>query len=427
MTFPLHRHIVLQHWRLSRNIALATGLVRSIFTRGVGGTILSIRRRVQPLADTALTGPATVHTRSGRLLLFIDAATPTPSRDSGSVRALALLRLCRELGWSVAFMPDNNQLTSESAALLGTLGVELIGTPGQARLDRWLQHNGNQVNAVFLCRHHVARRHLQLVRAFTAAPIIFDTVDLHHVRLQRAAELQNDQALLRIAEQARTEEFALIAASDATTVVSHAELDYLRANGVDTPVSVLSNVHDVAVAERNFADTSGLLFVGGYQHHPNQEAIAWLLTDIMPLLRQQLPGVVLHLVGEIPAQEAQRLRADDVVVHGHVPEVEPYLQHSRINLAPLRSGAGVKGKINQAMSHGLPVVATGIAAEGMFLRHDDNALIADSAEDYAAQVVRLYQDATLWQRLSANGYRNIEDHFSSALARETLQALLPAD
>ena len=108
MTFPLHRHIVLQRWRLSRNIALATGLVRSIFTRGVGGTILSIRRRVQPLADTALTGPATVHTRSGRLLLFIDAATPTPSRDSGSVRALALLRLCRELGWAVAFMPDNN-------------------------------------------------------------------------------------------------------------------------------------------------------------------------------------------------------------------------------------------------------------------------------------------------------------------------------
>lgn len=433
MSSSLHRQLALYRWRLFRNGKLAVGVLKSLLNRGPGGTVRAIRRRLQPVVGTvatqAETSPAVQATmpatRNG-LLLFIDAACPTPSHDSGSVRALALLRLCRELGWSVAFMPDNGQLPAESAPLLAGLDIEVVGTPGQPRLDHWLQAHGMQVDVAMLCRHHVARRHLHLLRAFTRARIIFDTVDLHHMRLQRAAELQDAPRLRSEAQRVRAEELALMTLADATTVVSQAELDYLRACGVRAPLSVLSNVHDVAAAQRDFEQTRDLLFVGGYQHHPNREAVDWLCGGIMPLLRPLLPGVVLHLVGDIRAEDAARLRASDVIVHGHVPAIEPFLQGSRINLAPLRSGAGVKGKINQAMSHGLPVVATSIAAEGMFLQHGHNALIADSATDFATQVARLYQDAVLWQQLSGNGYRNIAEHFSSARAREALQALLPA-
>ena len=430
MTFSLHRQFTLYCWRLSRNFALARGLLKSLIGRGIVGTVQVIRRRLQPVIGApqqTLPINATSATMHGdSLLLFIDAAAPTPSHDSGSVRALALLRLCRELGWSVAFMPDNSQLPAESTPLLAELGIELVGTPGQPRLDHWLQQKGERVDAVMLCRHHVAQRHLPLLRAYTQARIIFDTVDLHHVRLQRAAELRKDAHLQRQAARVREEEFNLFAATDATTVVSQAELDYLRDAGVQSPLSVLSNVHDVAGKQRNFSQTAGLLFVGGYQHHPNREAVDWLCSEIMPKLRQLLPGVVLHLVGDIQPADAARLGANDILVHGHVPSIEPFLENSRINLAPLRSGAGVKGKINQAMSHGLPVVATRIAAEGMFLSHGHNALIADSAMDFAAQVARLYQDATLWQQLSDNGYVNIAEHFSSTLARDTLRTLLPA-
>lgn len=427
MTSSLHRFLIQQRWRLARQTALAIGLLRSLANRGLTGTMQAIRKRVQPSVGATQSLPAIAKPpqASGKLLLFIDAAAPTPSRDSGSVRAHRMLQLCSELGWSLAFMPDNGQLPTESARLLAELGAELVGAPGYPRLDHWLKQHGHNVQAVFLCRHSVARRHMQLLRAFTTAKIIFDTVDLHHVRLLRAAKLHGDASLYKQAERARAEEFELMNSSDATIVVSHAELDYLRQTGITTPVEVLSNVHDVVATERHFDATADLLFVGGYQHHPNQEAIAWLHEKIMPLLRKRLPGIVLHLVGEMPESEAARLSADDIVVHGHVPSIEPFLQRSRINLAPLRSGAGVKGKINQAMSHGLPVVATTIAAEGMFLQHGENALIADSAEDFALEVAKLYQDAALWQQLSSNGYQNIEEHFSSNLARRTLEALLP--
>ncbi|WP_269790078.1 glycosyltransferase [Stenotrophomonas sp. Iso1] len=427
MTFSLHRFLIQQRWRLARQTALAIGLLRSLGSRGLGGTVQAIRKRLQPTAGATHGLPAIAKSprANGKLLLFIDAAAPTPSRDSGSVRAHRILQLCSEQGWSLAFMPDNGQLPAESTHLLAELHAELIGAPGYPQLDRWLQHNGHNVQAVFLCRHSVARRHLQLLRAFTTAKIIFDTVDLHHVRLLRAAELHNNVVLHKKAARARSEEFELMNRSDATIVVSHSELAYLRQTGITAPILVLSNVHDVAATERQFDATADLLFVGGYQHHPNQEAVAWLREEIMPALRRRLPGIVLHLVGDMPEQDAARLRSDDIVVHGHVPSIEPFLQRSRINLAPLRSGAGVKGKINQAMSHGLPVVATSIAAEGMFLQHGENALIADSAEDFAAQVVRLYQDAALWQKLSRNGYQNIEEHFSSNLAHRTLEELLP--
>lgn len=429
MTSPLHRFFIRQLWRFSRLVALTTGLLRSLANRGLQGTMQAIRKRTQPssAATPAIARPTPTSSHgNSKLLLFIDAAAPTPSRDSGSVRAIRILQLCRELGWSLAFMPDNNQLLTESTVLLAEMDVELIGTPGQKRLDHWLQQNGHNVRAAVLCRHAVARRHLKLLRAFTSARIIFDTVDLHHIRLLRAAELCGNDSLYKQAEQARKEEFQLMNDTDATVVVSHAELEYLHRAGVTAPVAVLSNVHDIAAGTRQFDTTAGLLFVGGYQHHPNQEAITWLCDEIMPALRKLLPGIQLHLVGDIPQQVAVTLSTDDICVHGHVPAIEPFLQRSRINLAPLRSGAGVKGKINQAMSHGLPVVATTIAAEGMFLRHEENALIADDADDFARQIARLYQEPSLWQQLSINGYRNIEEHFSSSLARDTLRSLLPA-
>jgi len=421
----LHRFLAILRWRLARHGMLLSGALRSLANRGIGGTAATIRRRLQPV-DVPTPAAATPEPASsgGPLLLFIDAGAPTPERDSGSVRAWRILQSCRELGWQLAFMPDNGQVPEPSARLLGELGVEVIGVPGRPRLDRWLARNGERVRTVFLCRHPVARRHLPLLRAMTSAQVVFDTVDLHHVRLHRAAALQAAPDLQAEAERARREEFALIRACDATVVVSHAEHDYLRQSGVGTPLWVLSNVHDVAAGERRFEDSRDLLFVGGYQHHPNREAIAWLCEAIMPELRRRLPGVVLHLVGDIPAAAAAGLCSDDIRVHGQVPTVEPFLLGCRVSLAPLLSGAGVKGKINEAMSHGLPVVATPIAAEGMFLAHGENALIAEDAIAFAEATARLYRDGELWQRLSRNGYRNIEAHFSSALARRTLQQMI---
>lgn len=421
-------------WRARQSLKPLKGLLRSIGSRGLIGTWQAslARLRARPQAqlppqattesseDPALQGPAT----GLGTVLVIDAEAPDPTRDSGSVRMGRMLELMRDLGWTVAFMPDNGRLSPISQAYLSAVGVDLVGVPGYPRLDHWLQRHGASLRAGILCRHHVAAAHIDLVRAYSRARIVFDTVDLHHLREQRAAALRHDPRLARQAEATRVQELGLMRRSDVTLVVSETERNLLAADMPDVKVRLLSNIHDVAAGVRNYAQTEGMYFIGGYSHHPNQEALQWLVDDIYPQVRQARPEIQLHLIGDIPEQETLRFAGQGITVHGHVESIEPFLTRCRLSLAPLLSGAGVKGKINQAMSHGIPVVATPIAAEGMFLVDGLNALIAADTASFAAAIIRLYDDEPLWHRLSANGYQNIVDHFSSTAARSTLQRLL---
>ena len=116
-----------------------------------------------------------------------------------------------------------------------------------------------------------------------------------------------------------------------------------------------------------------------------------------------------------------------VQIHGRVADLDPWMAGCRIALAPLRYGAGVKGKVNMAMSHGLPVVATTLAAEGMQLVDGRDVLLADDADTFAAAVLRLHEDEALWLRLSDGGLANVREHFSFDAAREALRRVLPMD
>jgi glycosyltransferase involved in cell wall biosynthesis len=112
------------------------------------------------------------------------------------------------------------------------------------------------------------------------------------------------------------------------------------------------------------------------------------------------------------------------VFHGRVDDLRPWLERCRVSIAPLRYGAGVKGKINTAMAAGLPVVATGIAAEAMALNDGVDVLLADTPETMAAAIERAYTDEALWQRLSRGGIENIRAHFSRTRARDVLCGIL---
>jgi glycosyltransferase involved in cell wall biosynthesis len=145
---------------------------------------------------------------------------------------------------------------------------------------------------------------------------------------------------------------------------------------------------------------------------------------VLPHVRQSLPGVTTYVIGgDVPAS-VKALAADDFVVLGHVADVAPYFTNCRVSIAPLRYGAGVKGKVNLAMSYGLPVVATSVAIEGMHLTHGDDVLVADEPRAFADAVRDVYDDESLWQRLSTGGRRNIERHFSRDVARVALRELL---
>ncbi len=372
-------------------------------------------------ADTVPT-PARLHRRQSQVLV-IDAMAPRPDHDSGSLRLVNLMRLLRQEGAHVVFLPADVKRQDPYTTQLQRMGVECWHAPHAARPARWLREHGARFDAVMVSRHYVASEFLPLLREYAPqARLIFDTVDLHYLRERRGAEVSGDAALARAAERTRALELGVIAACDATLVVSEVERDLLRTDAPSARVEILSNLHRIAGPGRSFIDRKDLVFVGGFRHPPNVDAVLWFVREAFPRIRESLPDVRFHCIGSHTPPEITALAAvPGVLVHGHVADIDPYMDGCRIAIAPLRYGAGVKGKVNLSMAHGQPVIATPCAVEGMHLRDGQDVLVGDTADAFADAVVKLYRDEALWTSLARNGLDSVAAHFSLDAARETVR------
>ncbi|MEJ7746913.1 MAG: glycosyltransferase [Luteimonas sp.] len=381
----------------------------------------------QPVAGHT-PAPALLHAKQPQILI-IDALTPHPDHDSGSLRLVNLMRLLREQGAHVVFLPSNRSHAGAYTEALQQLGVEAWHAPHAQRAPAWLREHGARFDTIMLCRHYVASEFIDLIRTHAPqARLVFDTVDLHYLREMRGAELAGDSALQRAALKTRTRELDVIARSDVTLVVSESEHALLATDAPAANVEVLSNLHQLAGSGQSFAQRQDLVFVGGFRHPPNVDAVCWFVESVFPLMRRQLPDVTFHCIGHHAPPVVLALASHPgVIVHGHVTDIAPYMDGARIALAPLRYGAGVKGKINMSMAHGQPVVATSCAVEGMHLRDGHDVLVADTADAFADAVVRLYCDEALWAQLSCNGLDNVSRYFSLDAARDVVQRVFFPD
>jgi GT2 family glycosyltransferase/glycosyltransferase involved in cell wall biosynthesis len=358
-------------------------------------------------------------------VLVVEACMITPDQDSGSVRMLAMLELLVALGCKVSFVADNLECRQPYARTLQQSGVEVWHYPYIQSVAQLLEETGSNYDMIMFCRHYIAAPYITQIRQWAPqARIVFDTVDLHYLREERQAELEKSPAMEAKSKKTRAQELGVIAKSDVTLVVSPVELELLAREVPGADVRILSNIHEPRPARRSFSQREGLLFVGGFRHPPNIDAMEWFVGEIWSLVRQRLPQLVLTIVGSNMPNHIHTLTGPGVVVAGFVEDIDPLIDAARISLAPLRYGAGVKGKINQAMACGLPVVATSAAAEGMDLQDGLELLVADTAQEFADAIVRLHGDEALWNRLAEGGRDNVRRYFSRATASATLAGLL---
>ncbi len=349
-----------------------------------------------------------------RRVLVIDETIPRPDRDSASLRQVNLLRMLTAAGAHVAFLPTDLAHAGDATRALQALGVETWYAPFAETAAGWLKRHAARFDVIVLSRHHVAGVYLPLLRRLAPqARLVLDSVDLHYLRERRGARIAGDAAALRAAETTRERELAAMAAADLTLVVSADERAQLAQDAPALAVEVLSNLHEVAGPGAAFDARHDLVFVGGFRHPPNVDAVLWFGRDVFPHIRARLPDVRFHCIGAEPPDAVRALAAEPgIVVHGHVPDLAPYMEGARIAVAPLRFGAGVKGKINLSMAHGQPVVATTCAVEGMHLRDGVDVSVADDARGFADAVARLYLDRTRWEQQAAQGLENVARHFS---------------
>lgn len=359
-------------------------------------------------------------------VLVLDHCTPTPDQDAGSVTTYNILLLLREMGFQVTFAAEDNFLyMPEYTAPLQRQGIEVLYAPYVKSVREHLDEAGERYDLVFMFRPGVVERHLADVRArCPRAKVLFHTIDLHHLRMTREAELLGDASCMEAALAMKRTEFAALRAVDASIVHSTAELELLQPELPEKTIHVFPLVLDIRGSDVAFAERRDIVFVGGYQHTPNVDAVLYFVGEVMPMLRSALPGVRFVAVGSKAPEQILALACEDVIVAGFVDDLPPFLDQFRLSVAPLRYGAGIKGKIGTALAVGLPTVATPLAVEGMGLADGHDILVADGAQALAQAIVRLYNDADLWRRIQAAGVECAEQQWGGAAAWRILASML---
>jgi O-antigen biosynthesis protein len=384
------------------------------------------KHRLQSHQAPGLDADKAKDRRATRRVLFIDHCTPTPNQDAGSETVFNLLLLLREMDFQVTFIPEDNFLyLSGYTAALQRAGIEVLYAPYVTTVKQHLKEYGQRYDLAFLFRPGVVERHLQTIRKHSPqAKVLYHTADLHFLRMSREAQLQSDSAKQKAANVMKRRELSAISNSDASIVHSTAELVLLRPLLPIAKLHLFPLIMNVKGTSKFFSQRNDIVFIGSFQHAPNVDAVSYFAKEIMPLLRKQLPGVRFYAVGSKPPIELLALASEDVILTGFVEDLATLLDKMKISVAPLRYGAGIKGKIGTAMAVGLPVVATSLAVEGMSLGDGENILVVDGVVAFANVVAKIYQDENLWNHISQNGLAFANQAWGAEAAWGTLASVL---
>jgi len=368
-----------------------------------------------------LNGSFLLNPRQLPTILIVDATLPTYDEDSGSLRIFTIMKLLIQLGYKVSFFPDNLDSCFKYRHALEALGIEVFH--GQYTIGDALSYR--IFDFAMVCRVDIGHRYIPFIRLMSPkTKIFYDTVDIHYIREFRQAEIENNPQLAENAKETKRKELSNCLLSDLTLTVTEEDGKHLQQELPQLSFAVLPNVHEsYPVAVTDFAQRDGLVFIGNYNHQPNEDAVFYFVEHVLPKIHLRLPKVKLYLIGSNMKEKMKKLANEYIQVIGWVDKVEPEFEKRRLFISYLRYGAGMKGKLGQALSLGLPVVTTNIGAEGMGLIEGETALIADEAEQFAQAVCRLYEDEVLWQKLAQQGRDFIEQRYGETAISQQLKWL----
>jgi glycosyltransferase involved in cell wall biosynthesis len=362
-------------------------------------------------------------------VLFLSDNVPMFDRAAGDLRLFIFLKILAAK-YQVVFHAFNSQEQSskigeneferyKNALLLH--GVDIVD-------DEWMDFvKSRPIDVVVFEFYYLAAEYLDSVRLWQPkARLVVDTVDLHYRRLLSKARLTRNDEDYREAETMKALELGIYRKAEVVLTVTEIEKKALLEENCDVHVAVIPTIHPTPTVTNVRSGTDrrrDLIFIGGFNHEPNVDAIIYFCSDIFPSIRGQVPGVTLKIVGNAPPDSVRQLAGDAIEVTGYVPDTKLYLESSSISIAPLRYGGGMKGKIGEAMSVGLPVVTTSIGIEGIGLSPGSNVLLGDTPEEFSSAVVRLISDKELYDRLSHNARNFIEENYSENVVAEKVYSL----
>lgn len=359
-------------------------------------------------------------------VMIFDSYLPYFDRESGSNRIYQLILIIKKLGYHIIFIPKDKETPDPYYSLLIGAGIEILSQSlGIIKFKNDIRISAKFACIAWICRPGLNKKYQYLFKINKQLRWIYDTVDLHYIRLHRAMQLYpNDlKKLKKKYKYYKKLEVSLAKQANLTVCITSVEQNELYKQGISSTI-VIPNIHNKKTfSNKGFTEREGIIFIGSYLHTPNIDAVKWLCQEIMPLVWKIIPNLKVTLLGNRPPEKVLSLKSKNIEITGYVNDVSSYFENAKIFTAPLRYGAGMKGKIGQSLEFALPIITTDIGAEGMDLIDEENVLIANDPEKFAQQIIRLYKDQKLWEKLHKNSSDALKP-FTSEVVAETIQQIL---
>lgn len=354
-------------------------------------------------------------------VLVIDVCTPKPDHDSGSIDTYQYLLMLRKIGYEVTFISVvDADLVDHYVTDLQIRGIECIYTPYLESIDEHIKQMGKYYDIVMLFRAPYGGQYIDVVKEYAPqAKVVFNTVDLHFLREKRERELAG-VGKDTVKDWIESDEINIMKKADVSIVVSEFEQKFLALANLGVNPKVIAIPREIPGRTKGFEGRKNILFIGGYVHKPNVDAVLYFVREIWPIVAESLRDCEFWIAGSNVPAELEELAGARIKVIGYVADLTQIFSECKISVAPLRYGAGVKGKVITSLSYGVPCVATSIASEGMGLTHGQNVMVGDTPAEFAAAVVKLYTDSDYWEKLSQSGLAIVQENYSLENFEENL-------
>ena len=371
-------------------------------------------------------------TRHQKVMVVIDHYVPHFDQDAGSKSTYQYICLFLKMGYAVKFIGDNFYPHQPYTQQLQDIGVEVLyGNWYNNNIHKWLKMESDNIDYIFANRSHITAKYLKTFAKMNNTHVLYYGHDLGSLRNERKYQLSKNVSDLEASQQERDLENSIWKVVDTVYYPSDVETKLVKQRMPATHALTLPlNIYTPTRSNytKSIERRKDIIFVGGFGHPPNEEAVLWFLDNCWPKIHTAIPAARFVCIGSKPSELLQKRATQHIVITGWVSDetLVDWYSKARIVAAPLLHGAGIKGKVIEAILHGVPLLMTSIAAEGLE-GVDSCGIIANTAEDFTMSLVNCYNDTGALKNFSEQTYEYIDQHFSEPKAMKVIEDGLRLD
>src|SRR5258708_908504 len=391
----------------------------------VAGLLQEHRRVPGVKIDTAAVESGS---KNGKRVLMVHEGLPHFDRSGSAMRNMQIIRQLRAQGHAVTYIARSSVNRERYEPALTELGVRVFSGDGSrlaalgvdAESDWTLESvlQSSRFDVAILVHYFwagitVTEQYLDDIRKHSPqTKVLVQTDDRHGIREWRMAELSNRSVDRERALDFLVREVECYRAADMVLAITEEDRKGLVEMVPDLQTELLPMTAEIHVSKTSFEDRHGFIFLADFDNPANHDATLWFCDEVWPRIRKRLPDAKLHLTGN--NIRAELVSGDGIEILGYVASIKDTLEKYRVFVSPIRYDTGIKTKNLHALGNGIPLITTTIGAEGMDLKDGENAVVADTAGEFANKAVELHSNRELWQKLATNGRSHIAAAFSVA-------------